>query len=112
MLSKWLKNVLKSNDTPEVICSKAYYDWKLSGFYEVVRREARQGGAYRSYFENIRHLISRLNHTMKAIVFLIKARDKLLLLIGPFGFSGSTRRRPYPSHCRYMKWTLQESQEN
>lgn len=84
MLSKWLKNVPKSNDTPEVICSKAYYDWKLSGFYEVVRREARQGGAYRSYFENIRYLIGRLNHTMKAIVFLIKARDKLLLFDRPF----------------------------
>jgi hypothetical protein len=86
MLSEWLQNVqnvLESNEPPELICAKAY-DWKLSGFYEFVRREARQGGTYGGYFENIRHLIGRLQHTMKAIVFLIKARDRLLVFDRPF----------------------------
>jgi hypothetical protein len=55
------------------------YDWKRSGHYEIVRREAKQGGSYGSNFENIRHLIGRLHHTMKAIVFLIEARDRLPL---------------------------------
>jgi hypothetical protein len=68
MLFEWLRNVLESVDSPE-----------LSGSYEIVRREARQGGPYGSRFENIHHLIGRLHHTMKAIVFLIEARDRLPL---------------------------------
>jgi hypothetical protein len=70
--------VLKSVDLPERICAQAY-DWKLSASYEVIRREARQGGTYGSNFENIRYLIGRLQHTMKAIVFLTEARARLPL---------------------------------
>jgi len=60
------------------------YDSRGSANYGIVQARARLGQPYAPRYENIRHLIGRLNHTLKAVKVLIEAKSRLPHLFDTF----------------------------
>ena len=72
-----------ATNLPSAICEMCY-ESRRSSNYGIVQTRARLGQPYAPNYENIRHLIGRLNHTLKAIKVLIEARARLPHLFDAF----------------------------
>jgi hypothetical protein len=67
----------------QALCSLAY-ETRVSHHYGAVKIKAREEGPFKEQFENIQHYVGRLNHTMKAINFLIDTGWRLTNLFQDF----------------------------
>ena len=63
-------------DSPRII-SKVCYDSRRSDECRSLQTRAKQGEPCSSRFESIRHLIGRLNHTMKAVKVVVAASSRI-----------------------------------
>jgi len=92
VLLSWLKDLSTATNSPSTICQLCY-DSRGSSNYTIVRRRATPGQPCAQRYENIGHLIGRLNHTLKAIKVLIEAKSRLAYL-----FDGFEIKRARSSH--------------
>jgi hypothetical protein len=105
MLLTWLQYLKDQVRLPLELC-RVCYEVRGSGEYASLQLRARSGSPLSDHFDNIRHYIGRLNHTMKAVKITIETSLRLPDLFYDFEVVRANSPPAFPPPLRERNPTL------
>ncbi|KAF8858779.1 hypothetical protein BDZ45DRAFT_553483, partial [Acephala macrosclerotiorum] len=103
----WLQKIKQALRSPRDICQLCY-DSRRSEEYVSLHIRGRAGAPCATRFEKIRHIVGRLNHTMKAVKNVVAAGVYLPVLFDDFEVSRIKSSEQSPPPLQERNPTLRE----